>query len=93
MKEKALWQASNATPGGQWYREAGQSMGKVLQMAAELDAYTIADRGTWLAMKAKIPLHRFAKPEEIAHVMMFLASDDSSWVTGAVYMADGGESC
>ncbi len=44
------------------------------------------------AMKAKIPLQRFAKPEEIAQVMMFLASDDSSWVTGAVYMADGGES-
>lgn len=43
-------------------------------------------------MKKGIPLGRFAKPEEIAQVMLFLGSDDSSWITGAVYMADGGES-
>ncbi len=30
-------------------------MGRVLQMAAELDAYTLTDRGTWLAMRAKLP--------------------------------------
>ena len=45
------------------------------------------------AMKQRIPMHRFAEPDEIAQVMLFLASDDSSWITGAVYMADGGESC
>ena len=45
------------------------------------------------AMKAKIPLHRFAKPSEVAEVMLFLASDAGSWITGAAYMADGGESC
>ncbi len=45
------------------------------------------------AMKAKIPLHRFAKPSEVAEVMLFLGSDAGSWITGAVYMADGGESC
>jgi tungstate transport system substrate-binding protein len=55
-KERALWQASGTQPQGQWYREAGQGMGKVLQIAAELDAYTLTDRGTWLAMKAKSPL-------------------------------------
>ncbi len=55
-KEKALWEASGTAPEGQWYREAGQGMGKVLQISAELDAYTLTDRGTWLAMKAKSPL-------------------------------------
>jgi tungstate transport system substrate-binding protein len=55
-KEKALWKDAGIKPEGKWYREAGQGMGKVLQMAAELDAYTLADRGTWLAYTGKLPL-------------------------------------
>lgn len=55
-KELALWKSAGVEPGGTWYREAGQGMGKVLQMAGELEAYTLTDRGTWLAMKRKLPL-------------------------------------
>lgn len=55
-KERSLWQADNIQPEGKWYREVGQGMGKVLQMAGELDAYTLTDRGTWLAYRAKSPL-------------------------------------
>ena len=55
-KESSLWQAEGIHPEGKWYREAGQGMGKVLQMAAELDAYTLTDRGTWLAYQDKSPL-------------------------------------
>lgn len=36
------------------------------------------------------PLRRFGKPEEIAAVIAFLASDDASFVAGALWMADGG---
>ena len=38
-----------------------------------------------------IPMNRYAEPADIARVMLYLASDDSAWVTGSVNMADGGQ--
>ena len=55
-KELSLWKDAYIKPKGEWYREAGQGMGKVLQMAGELSAYTLTDRGTWLAYQSKSPL-------------------------------------
>ncbi len=55
-KELALWRDAAVHPEGKWYREAGQGMGKVLQMTGELEAYTLTDRSTWLAMRDKLPL-------------------------------------
>jgi NAD(P)-dependent dehydrogenase (short-subunit alcohol dehydrogenase family) len=37
-----------------------------------------------------VPLGRLARPEEIARVVLFLCSDDASYVTGAMYYVDGG---
>ncbi|MCB1857996.1 MAG: substrate-binding domain-containing protein [Gammaproteobacteria bacterium] len=55
-KELTLWKSLGTAPDGDWYREAGQGMGKVLQMAGELEGYTLTDRGTWLAYQDKSPL-------------------------------------
>jgi NAD(P)-dependent dehydrogenase (short-subunit alcohol dehydrogenase family) len=40
----------------------------------------------------KIPMKRIGKPEEVANVAVFLASDEASYVTGGMYSVDGGES-
>jgi NAD(P)-dependent dehydrogenase (short-subunit alcohol dehydrogenase family) len=43
------------------------------------------------AVNRKIPLQRHAKPEEIAALFAYLASDDAAYATGHVYTLDGGE--
>lgn len=45
------------------------------------------------AIIGQIPMKRFAKPEEIAAVCAFLASDGASYITGSVICADGGMTC
>ena len=42
------------------------------------------------AMRANIPLGRYAHPEDVANLMLFLASDESKFITGSVHMVDGG---
>ncbi|WP_089945243.1 SDR family NAD(P)-dependent oxidoreductase [Candidatus Entotheonella palauensis] len=41
---------------------------------------------------ARLPMQRYGDPEEVARMMLFLASDESSFCTGGVYMVDGGSS-
>jgi NAD(P)-dependent dehydrogenase (short-subunit alcohol dehydrogenase family) len=42
------------------------------------------------ALRAQVPLGRFARPEEIAEMIVYLASDESTFVTGAEFVIDGG---
>ena len=39
---------------------------------------------------ASVPMHRFGKPEEVAAGVLYLASDESSYVTGTELFVDGG---
>jgi NAD(P)-dependent dehydrogenase (short-subunit alcohol dehydrogenase family) len=43
-------------------------------------------------MAAGTPMRRYGTPEEVARLMLFLASDEASFCTGGVYMVDGGVS-
>lgn len=52
MKEKAIWQTTSIEPHGEWYIPAGTGMAAVLRMASEKQAYTLSDRGTFLAQNA-----------------------------------------
>jgi NAD(P)-dependent dehydrogenase (short-subunit alcohol dehydrogenase family) len=42
------------------------------------------------AVESHVPLGRWGQPEDIAKMALFLASDDSSWITGAFFVVDGG---
>jgi tungstate transport system substrate-binding protein len=52
--ELQLWKAAGieiATQKGPWYRDTGSGMGPTLNTAAGMNAYALADRGTWLAFR------------------------------------------
>lgn len=55
-KEKELWQLNKLTPGGAWYIEAGTGMSATLAIAEEKQAYTLTDRGTYLAHSKNLTL-------------------------------------
>ena len=64
-KEVHLWKKAKLKPDLSWYREVGQGMGRVLQMANELNAYTITDRGTWLVMRSKLSLKLYVEGDSL----------------------------
>lgn len=63
--ELRVWQKGGLDPRGGWYRELGSGMGATLNTAAGMNAYVLADRGTWIsfANRQKLELLFEGDPE------------------------------
>ena len=96
-KEKSLWNKAGGVPTGDWYLAVGQGMGIVLRIADDKEAYTLTDRGTYLAYKDKMkltvlfendealfnPYHVImVNPEKHAHAKIDLARKYSEFIRG-----------
>ncbi len=96
-KEQELWQLANIQPSGKNYIESGSGMGQTLKMAEQLNAYTLSDRGTFLAFADNIqaqivPLTTspvmqnpysiiVINPAKHPHVNVNLAQKFAKWLT------------
>lgn len=63
-KELTLWSSSQTEPNFSGYRSVGQGMGPTLNMASEMQAYTLTDRGTWLAYQSTLNLDVILEGDE-----------------------------
>jgi len=65
-KEKEIWKAAGVKyEGEKWYQQTGLGMGQTLNVASEKKTYTLADRGTYLALKKRLDLEILAEGDAI----------------------------
>ncbi|WP_413478825.1 substrate-binding domain-containing protein [Vibrio hibernica] len=65
-KEKGIWKQLNIAPTSfSEFKSVGQGMGPTLNMASELQAYTLSDRGTWIAYQAKLDLEIMVEGDKV----------------------------
>jgi len=99
--ELRLWASAGIAPrahSGHWYRETGSGMGAALNTAAQLNAYLLSDRSTWLAFKNPGGLQILVQgdpllhnpygvlvvnPARHPHVQAGAARQFANWLTGA----------
>jgi tungstate transport system substrate-binding protein len=65
-KETSIWKAAGINPEKQkWYQQTGLGMGQTLNVTSEKKGYTLADRGTYLALKKNLSLDILAEGDAI----------------------------
>jgi tungstate transport system substrate-binding protein len=86
-KEKGLWKTAAISPDGQkWYQQTGLGMGQTLNVAAEKKGYTLADRGTWLALKKSLGMEILVEGDaKLLNVYHVIEVNPAKWprVNGA----------
>jgi tungstate transport system substrate-binding protein len=93
-KELALWKAAGVNPEGQkWYQQTGLGMGATLNVTSEKGFYTLADRGTYLAMKKTLALDILVEGEKsLLNVYHVIEVNPAKWpkvnAAGAKAFAD-----
>lgn len=96
-KEKSLWKMTGKEPSDDWYLAVGQGMAVVLRIADDKEAYTLTDRGTYLAYRDKVklrvifendpklfnPYHVImVNPKKHPHVKIDMARNYSDFIRG-----------
>lgn len=93
-KEKGLWKAAGIDPVGQkWYQETGLGMGDTLNVVSEKKGYTLADRGTYLALKKRLALDVMVEGDAVLlNIYHVIEVNPEKWpkvnATGAKAFAD-----
>ncbi len=92
-RELSLWSLAGTEPAGTWYLETGIGMGETLRVASEKGAYTLTDRGTYLALKDGLALDILVEGDSamlnLYHVMIVNPERfDKINATGARLFAD-----
>jgi tungstate transport system substrate-binding protein len=93
-KENAIWKVAGINPEGEkWYQQTGLGMGQTLNVAAEKKGYTLADRGTYLALKKNLGLDILVEGDAILlNIYYVIEVNPAKWpkvnATGAKAFAD-----
>jgi tungstate transport system substrate-binding protein len=93
-KERDIWKTTGINPEGEkWYQQTGLGMGQTLSVAAEKKGYTLADRGTYLALKKNLGLDILVEGDAILlNIYHVIEVNPSKWpkvnAAGAKAFAD-----
>jgi len=93
-KERSIWKAAGVNPEGEkWYQQTGLGMGQTLNVTAEKKGYTLADRGTYLALKKSLGLDILVEGDAILlNIYHVIEVNPAKWrkvnSTGAGAFAD-----